>query len=146
MRIARPRRPRSGAATGPPDHGVRADTRMDLVCGPRIEGTALAMARDWGSHRELSDVAVNRLEALVFASVRHGLRFAPRTLTITMGWVDPDRLRVELTWRLSSASAMVALADAVSAPTGATLDAFAQEWGFGADRRGPVHWMVLDAG
>jgi hypothetical protein len=130
---------------GAPDVTVPEGTRMDLVCGPRVAATARDMARRWGEDRTLSEAAVTRLTALVHAAVGHGLRFGPRAVTVTVRWIDPDRMRVAVRWNASWALALSSLDDGVLDQTVAILDAFSQEWGFCAGRHGPVHWMVLEA-
>lgn len=125
----------------PPPAGV---TRMDLVCGPQIARTAHDLALRWGRDRALPAAALDRLTALVLAAVTHGLRFAPKGVAIAMRWIDLDRVRVDVTWKGCSSTAMPPAMDEELEATAATLDAFAEQWGFGTVSSGPIQWMVLD--
>ena len=119
-------------------------TRMDLVCSPGIGSTAQALARRWGEDRALSGVAVERLAALVLAAIGHGARFDPRAVTITLRWLDLDRVRVDVRWHGCLEIARLPAADGEVESTAATLDAFAEDWGFGTNSSGPIQWMVLN--
>jgi anti-anti-sigma factor len=132
---------RSADAEPAPEIGV---TRLDLVCGPQVAQTAHELTRRWAQDRALSVTATKRLASLVLAAVAHGLRFDPRSLTITMRWLDPDRVRIDVRWKGCSGTARASAAEGDLESTAGTLDAFAQEWGFGTSSWGPIQWMVLD--
>jgi hypothetical protein len=119
-------------------------TRVDLVCGPQVAHTALELVRRWGRDRALSSTAMVRLSSLVLAAVSHGLRFNPRSVTITLRWVDLDRVRVDVRWRNCSRTAIPVEADGDLESTAGTLDALAEDWGFATSSWGPVQWMVFD--
>jgi anti-anti-sigma factor len=131
----------SADADPTPEVGV---TRLDLVCGPQVAQTAQELTRRWAQDRALSTASSKRLASLVLAAVAHGLRFDPRSLTITMRWLDPDRVRVDVRWKGCSGTARTSEAEGDLESTAGTLDAFAQEWGFGTSSGGPIQWMVLD--
>jgi hypothetical protein len=118
---------------------------MDLVCGPHVARTAHDLVLRWGRDRALSAAALGRLSALVLAAMAHGLRFDPRRVGIAMRWIDLDRVRVDVTWKGCSATAVPsAIDDEELDATAETLDTYAAEWGFGTGRTGPIQWMVLD--
>lgn len=118
-------------------------TQLDMVCGPQVAHTAHELARRWGRDRALPASALDRLASLVVAAVAHGLRFDPRSVTITMQWQDLDRVRVDVRWRGCSATASPSSGGELESTIG-TLDALAEEWGFATSSWGPVQWMVLD--
>lgn len=120
-------------------------TRLDLVCGPKVAHTAHEMARRWGRDRALTPPTLDRLASLVVAAVAHGLRFDPRSLTITLQWLDLDRVRIDVRWRGCSTTADSSATGDLESTIG-TLDALAEEWGFSLSRWGPVQWMVLHTG
>lgn len=128
------------------DDGITAAgvTRLDLMCGPHVAHTAHELVRRWGRDRALAASAMDRLASLVVAAVAHGLRFDPRSVTITMQWLDLDRVRVDVRWRGCSTTATVPASDGALESTVGTLDALAEEWGFSTSSWGPVQWMVLD--
>ena len=119
-------------------------TRLDIVRSPRIVEAAQDLVHQWGRDRALSMTALGCLAALVDAAVAHGLRFDPRAVTIRICWVDPDRVRVELRWHGCSGAAPAPVASGELESTVATLDAYAEQWGFRISNSGPVHWMVID--
>lgn len=119
-------------------------TRLDLMCGPQVAHTAHELARRWGRDRALAASALDRLTSLVVAAVAHGLRFDPRSVTITLQWLDLDRVRIDVRWRGCSATAASSSGELES--TVGTLDALAEEWGFSTSTWGPVQWMVLHTG
>jgi hypothetical protein len=119
-------------------------TRMDLVCDGQVARTAQERAGRWGRDRALSAAALDRLTSLVAAAVKHGLRFGPRDVAITLRWLDLDRVRVDITWNGCSATARPSAVDGGLESTATTLDAVAEDWGFGASSSGPIQWMVLD--
>ena len=136
--------PVAGSAS---DAGTRTRlgvVRLDLVCQPQVVETVLVATRRWGKDRALSNLACERLTALVHAAMVHGLRFDPRGVTLLIRWLDPDRVRLDLRWHGCSSTARVALADGDVGATIATLDTLAEEWGFGSSRRGSIQWMVVD--
>ncbi len=118
--------------------------RLDLVCSPRIELTAEQLARGWGREQALSPPAIDRLATLVLAAVGHGLRFGPRGVTIEMRWLDRDRLRVDVKWRECSGRALASHPARDVESTAATLDEWAESWGFGTSNNDPLQWIVLD--
>jgi hypothetical protein len=128
------------AETAPPP-GV---TRFDVLNQPQVVQTVLGLMRRWAEDRALSDVARVRLAALVRATMGHGLRFGPRALTVLIGWVDPDRVRLEVRWIGCSTIASGNLSGHDVGATISTLDTLADGWGFGSGRSGWVHWMVVD--
>ena len=117
---------------------------MDLVCCPSIARAAQELARRWGRDRALSGAALYRLCALVEAAVSYGLRFDPRAFTITLQWLDPDRVRIQVTWKGCSMTATPSNAQGGVESTAATFDAYAEEWGFGTISSRPIQWVVLD--
>jgi hypothetical protein len=128
------------------EHMLSEISRIDVVCGPDVMETVLSLAMRWAHARAVSEVDRVRLAALVRAAVEHGLRFEPRGVSLVIGWQAPDRVRVDLRWHGSSGCASAAVADGGVGATIATLDAFADQWGFGGTGADPVHWMVVDTG
>jgi hypothetical protein len=119
-------------------------TRLDLVCGAQVVHTAHELARRWGRDRALATQTVDRLASLVVAAVAHGLRYDPRSVTITLQWLDLERVRVDVRWR-GCGTVAAPSPDDVDWTVGA-LDTLAEEWGFSTGRWGPVHWVVLRTG
>ena len=119
-------------------------TRLDLVCGPQVARTAHDLARRWGQDRALPAAAMDGLASLVLAAVAHGIRFDPRSVTIMLRWVDLDRVRIDVRWKGCSTTARPSATGDDLESTAGTLDAFAEEWGFGMSGWGPVQWMVFD--
>jgi|GEM_PF-6959108 len=119
-------------------------TRTELACGPETAETAARLARQWGQDRVIGSAAVDRLVDVVLAAVTNGLRFGPTRVTLTLKWLDLDRVRVDAEWTGCSrvASSHENSYDVES--TVATLEALTEHWGFGATRSGPIQWMVLD--
>lgn len=118
--------------------------RTEVGHSPQLEVAAQQLACRWGEDRALSAAAVGRLAALVVAAVRHGLRFDPRGVTIRLRWLDPDRVHLEVRWHGCSGTAPSPVASGGIESTAATLDAYAEEWGFGISKSGPTQWMVID--
>lgn len=119
-------------------------TRIDLVRNPQVGQTARQLALQWAQDRALTDAAIGRLTALVDAAVGHGVRFDPRRVTIRLRWLDPDRVRVDVKWRGCSGTARATVTSGDIEVTVATLDAYAEDWGFGISDDGPVQWMIID--
>jgi hypothetical protein len=111
---------------------------------PEVVQTVLGLLRRWAENRALSEVARVRIASLVRAAMGHGQRFGPRALTILIGWVDPDRVRLEVRWLGCSASARVNMSGADVGVTISTLDTLADDWGFGRGQRCWIHWMIVD--
>lgn len=129
------------AAAEPNQVGI---TRLDLACSPQLGCAAQALARRWGEDRALSTGAVNRIATLVAAAVGHGLWFGPKSMTMTLRWLDLDRVLIDVTWHkcLSTAASTVREADLES--TVSIFDSLSSEWGFGARGLGLAQWMVVD--
>jgi len=131
--------------------GVGADgasapgiTRFDAVCGPQITETVLELSRRWAEDRGLSIGARAGLLALVRVAIEHGLRFAPRGVTLLIGWLDPDHVRLVVRWHGRSGTARASVAANSVGSTLSTLDRLADDWGV-TDRGGDaVHWVVFD--
>lgn len=119
-------------------------TRLDLVCGPLVTHTVHDLARRWGQDRALSSDASSRLVSLVLAAVSHGLRFRPRSVTITLQWLDTDRVRIDVRWKNCSGTAQPGATTSDLEGMVGTLDNLAEEWGFLSGRWGPIQWIVLD--
>jgi hypothetical protein len=117
---------------------------MDLVCGPQAARTAVELAGRWGRDRALSEAVLAGLTALVLAAVAHGTRFRPRAVSIALQWLDLDRVRIVVTWKGCAEAALPSSVDGELDSTVATLDTYAEDWGFGALRSGPILWMVID--
>jgi hypothetical protein len=146
VKTSRSRQPATGSEVPRPVAGV---TRIDLVCGPRIEQTAEALARRWAQDRGLRNRAVERLGTLALTATEHGLRFDPRGLTMSIRWLDLDRICLEVRWHGCSRGAhpsarRPSLPQGKIARTAAILDGLAADWGFRGGTEAPVHWMVLE--
>jgi hypothetical protein len=118
-------------------------TRFDVVCHPHVVETVLTLTRRWADDRALSDVARERLSAVVRAALGHGLRFDPRAVVIRIQWLDADRVRVDVRWLGCSETARPMPAKNDVQATISTLDTLADQWGFGGGQRGWVHWMTV---
>ncbi len=119
-------------------------TRFDLICGAETTDTVLGLTRRWGEDRALGSGAVGRLGMLVRAAMEHGLRFAPRAVTVMVRWLDADRVRIDVRWHGCRATARPTATESDVESTAAALDVLAEDWGFTIGRSGPVQWMVLD--
>jgi hypothetical protein len=124
--------------------GAVGVTRFDMICNARTPVTVAGLARRWGEDRVLSAAAVGRLAMLVRAAMEHGLRFDPRGVTMTLRWLDVDRVRIDVWWDGCSSTARRARFDGDLESTAAALDVLAEDWGFTTSRSGPVQWMVID--
>jgi anti-anti-sigma regulatory factor len=139
------RPPENRTAPDDSDPGPQAGvTRLDLLCGPQVTDTAHELTRRWAQDRALSAEARARLVSLVVAAFTHGLRFDPRSVTITIAWLDLDRVRVDVKWKGCKGKARAGAPAGDLESTVGTLDAFAEEWGFATHAWGPVQWMVVD--
>jgi hypothetical protein len=118
-------------------------TRFDVVCHPHVVETVLTLTRRWADDRALSDVARERLSAVVRAALEHGLRFDPRAAVIRIQWLDADRVHVDVRWFGCSDTARPTPAKNDVQATISTLDTHADQWGFGGGQRGWVHWMTV---
>lgn len=118
-------------------------TRFDVVCHPHVVETVTTLTRRWADDRALSDVARERLSAVVRAALGHGLRFDPRAVVVLIQWLDPDRVRVDVRWLGCSDTARATPAMNDVQATISTLDTMADQWGFGGGQRGWVHWMIV---
>jgi hypothetical protein len=119
-------------------------TRYDLVCRPEIVETAVSLLRRWAEDRALNEAARQRFLALSFAGLTHGLRYDPRGLTVLMRWLDPDRVRLDLRWLGGLGVTRTTVAESDLECTESTFDALADDWGFGLNPTGWVHWSVID--
>ncbi len=119
-------------------------TRSEVLCGPRTADTAVELARQWGQDRVIGSAAVDRLADVVLAAVANGLRFDPERVTLTLQWLDLDRIRVAAEWRGCSRAAPTRDSGYDARASLATLDALADHWGFESSRSGRMQWMVLD--
>lgn len=119
-------------------------TRFDLICNPQLTVTVPGLAQRWGQDRALPVAALGRLVLLLRAAVEHGLRFDPHGVTVTLRWLDVDRVRVDTWWDGCRATARVAETSGDLESTATVLDFLAEDWGFATSSSGPVHWMVLD--
>lgn len=119
-------------------------TRFDLICNARTPITVPGLARRWGEDRVLAPAAVHRLAMLVRTATEHGLRFDPQGVTLTLRWLDVDRVRIDVWWEGCRPTARRGVSDSDLESTAAALDALAEDWGFAASRSGPVQWMVID--
>ena len=118
-------------------------TRTDLPCGPHTAETAVRLARQWGRDRVIGSAAVDRLANVVLAAVANGLRFDPERVTLTMQWLDPDRVRIDAGWTGGSKAPSLETGYDLRS-TVATLEAFADHWGFETSGSGPIQWIVVD--
>ena len=119
-------------------------TRFDLICNARTPITVPGLARRWGEDRVLSREAVSRVAMLVRTAMEHGLRFDPRGVTMTLRWLDVDRVRIDVWWEGCRSTARRGVSDGDLDSTVAALDVLAEDWGFATSRSGPVQWMVID--
>ncbi|HRD59420.1 hypothetical protein [uncultured Nocardioides sp.] len=122
---------------------MRESSRIDVVCGPEVLETVLALTHRWGVEHGVDEVDQARLSTLVRAAVEHGGRFRPRGLSLLISRHEPGQVRIDLRWHGSSGSALV---EGDVREIIATLDAFADRWGFSGSGTDPVHWMVVRAG
>ncbi len=127
----------------PPLHHAGV-TCAELACGPHLARGAEELVDNWGRDRALPSPTVHRLSTLVVAAVSHGQRFQPRGVNVTMGWQDPDRIRVVVKWHGCAETAVKTADTDQLARTEAVLDTFADGWGFGGSTSEPVQWFVLD--
>ena len=125
---------------------VSATGRFDLVCHPDDAGAVAAATRGWAQAREVEAAGCERLVALSDAAARHGLRFAPRGVTLLLRQLDGGRVRLDLRWYGCSTTAVSTMVADELETTIATLDTLSEDWGFGKGSRGPIHWMVVAAG
>jgi hypothetical protein len=65
-------------------------------------------------------------------------------VSLSIGWLDPDRILIDLAWHECSFRAVSAVADGDLETTVAVFDAMSDGWGFGSTGAGPSQWMVVD--
>ena len=131
-----------GLPLAPPAHpGV---TRFDVLCGPRAVETVLRLLGTWADDRALAQHARTRLTHVMDAALDHGLRFEPRAVTISVRWVDVERVRVDLRWFGGAEAARRQRAGRDLSTTIATLEALTVEWGVGRRAGVAVQWVVAD--
>ena len=136
--------PQAAGSCAPRSSTHAGVTRTELSCGPQTAETAARLARQWGQDRVIGPAAVDRLVNVVLAAVANGLRFGPARVTLTLQWLDLHRVRVDAEWTGCSQAAPSLATGYDVESTVATLEAFAETWGFESARSGPIQWMVLD--
>jgi hypothetical protein len=136
----------NGGHAGPLAASAPRASRIDVVCGPDVLSTVLALTGRWAEERAVAEVARARLTALVRAAMEHGLRFDPRGVTMLIEWLDPGHVRLDVRWHGSAGTASTPVEGGDVGATISTLDTLAERWGFGSSGGDPVHWMVVDVG
>jgi hypothetical protein len=119
-------------------------TRLDVECNADLNAIALALASRWCEDRAVPASAAESVTALVVAAVGHGLRFAPRAVSIAIRWLDPDRVRVDLRWRDCSRATVSVVDNTALESTVAVFDALSDDWGFGGTGPDSTQWFVVD--
>lgn len=119
-------------------------TRFDLACSQQVGYAAQALARRWAEDRALPATSVDCITTLVLAAVRHGLRFGPKAMTITLRWLDPDRVLIDVSWHRCRGMAVSSVDTADLESTADVFETLTVDWGFGASGFAPRQWMVVD--
>lgn len=119
-------------------------TRFDVLCRPRLVETVLDLTGRWAEDRALPANGRQRLAHLMHAAVEHGMRFEPRALSISMRWIDPERVRVDVHWFECTDAARTDGDGHDLASTIDTLDALAVDWGVGRTGDVSVQWLLAD--
>lgn len=141
-------------STGP---GARLRSRLDvgdgqlgvstitLASGPQIRAQVEDFMRRWAQDRALSSSASERLRRSASAAVGHGLMVRPLRLTLSVRWIDLDRVRLEFRWHgCTSASSTSRDDDRAWTAALAALGTEAQSWGVRRAQE-TIQWMVLDS-
>ncbi len=118
-------------------------SRYHLPCGPRTEGDTVELVRRWGRDRALPARAMDRLCLLTAAAMAAGTRYRPRSVTVLLRWVDPDRVRLDVQWHGPRGVPPDAVAEPDVMATAHLVDALADTWGVEGGST-PAQWMVLD--
>lgn len=115
-----------------------------MICGPRVRETCEQQVRRWAHDRALPARTADRLSVLTSAALRHGLLYGPRGVSVTMRWVDPDRVRVDVRWHGCTRVSRGTVSSDKLESTVALFDAVAESWGFGHGSPAS-QWMVVDS-
>lgn len=95
--------------------------------GSSPRGAVLAVARKWCVDRALRPATVTAVASLTGEAVSCGHRVGAQGVSLTMRWLDLDRMRIELAWHGCTAAALGA--DETLRPAAPTFDRLADSWG-----------------
>ncbi len=136
-------RPAAGTHLDPDADKAPGVSQYHLICGPHVRDATVELLGRWAQDRAVPTSGADRLTLLSSAAIAHGLLFRPRAVTVSLRWVDPDRVRVDLRWHGVAGVAPGSVTQAKLDSTIAIFDAVADNWGFGHGST-TTHWLVLD--
>jgi hypothetical protein len=122
--------------------GRAGTTQVELTCGPVTGDSAVSIVRQWCQARAIPAAAVSRVTRLVEEAISYGVRFAPRSASLGIGWLARGRVWVDITWRDCSEGAASSSTDLER--TAAVFETLSEAWGFRAHKAGQTHWFVID--
>ena len=108
-----------------------------------VEGEVLAIARAWCADRALGPGIVAAVTDLVREALSCGCRSGAAEVSMTIRWIDLDRMRIELVWHDAVASAMTQ--DGEQRASTDEFDRLTDRWGVrptGASES--CHWFDVD--
>ncbi|WP_203231381.1 hypothetical protein [Nocardioides caldifontis] len=134
------RRPAVGAQPATVDDGPGV-THVEVPCDRRPPEATEALVRRWGRDRALPAPAVDDLCRVAREALVPDLPEGAHHLTLSLRWVDLDRVRVDLRWH-GPPGALAGSAPEAGTATAPVLDEVAESWGAATDAS--AQWVVVD--